>query len=365
MSERRTSSAQARHDRRVNLELEEALMSIVCGFDVHREQITFDLVDQVSGEVRSGRITPVTRAALSAWLAALESARLRVALEATTGWRFVVEELERAGAQAVLAEPAETRALRGPKRRAKTDRADARHLRELLERETVPRSWVPPAHLQELRTLVRLRHSLAAERRVWLQRVQAQLFHQGAPPARGRLLGPGGAAASAELSPAGRELVACAERVCTALESEIAQLDGRLAVWARRHPACRALQTLYGVGPTIAVTLYAEIGDARRLRSSRKLVRLAGLDVTVSESADKRSPGRLSRQGAPILRWAAYEAALSASRRGSPDQGDYRLLRERIGHGRATLTIARKLLRRAHHVLVAVGDDLLVPLSHP
>jgi transposase len=339
-------------------------MSIVCGFDVHREQITFDLVDQRSGEVHTGRITPATREGLCAWLASVESARLQVALEATTGWRFVVEELERAGAQAVLAEPAETRALRGPKRRAKTDRADARHLRELLEREAVPPSWIPPAHLQELRSLVRLRHSLAVERRVWLQRVQAQLFHQGAERVGGRLLGPAGARA-AELSPAARELVHCAERVCAVLEREIAQLDERLAVWARRHPACRALQHLYGVGPTIAVTLYAEIGDARRLSSSRKLVRLAGLDVTVNESADKRSPGRLSRQGAPILRWAAYEAALSACRRGSPDHAQYRLLRARIGHGRATLTIARKLLRRAHHVLATVGDDLLSPLPEP
>lgn len=337
-------------------------MSIVCGFDVHRAQITFDLLDLRSGEVRVGRIEPATREGLRSWLAGVETSRLQVALEATTGWRFVVEELESVGVRAQLAEPAETRALRGPKRRAKTDRADARHLRELLTREAVPQSWIPPEHLQELRTLVRLRHSLAAERRVWLQRVQAQIFHQGAPPVRGRLLGPGGAAASASLSPAGRELVDRAGRVCSALEAEMAELDRHLSAWARRHPACRALQALYGVGPTIAVTLYAEIGDPRRFGSSRKLVRLAGLDVTVSESADKRSPGRLSRQGAPVLRWAAYEAALSACRHSSPDRSDYELLRERIGHGRATLTIARKILRRAHHVLVSAGDDLLRPL---
>ena len=58
--------------------------------------------------------------------------RLEVALEATTGWRFVVEELHAVGAAAHLAEPAETAARRGNKKRAKTDRADARHLRELL-----------------------------------------------------------------------------------------------------------------------------------------------------------------------------------------------------------------------------------------
>jgi transposase len=53
-------------------------------------------------------------------------------LEATTGWRFVVEELDRVGAAVHLAEPAETSGRRGPKKRAKTDWADARRLRELL-----------------------------------------------------------------------------------------------------------------------------------------------------------------------------------------------------------------------------------------
>jgi transposase len=45
--------------------------------------------------------------------------------------RFVVEELRRIGAVVHLAEPAETAALRGNKKRAKNDRADARHLRLL------------------------------------------------------------------------------------------------------------------------------------------------------------------------------------------------------------------------------------------
>ena len=53
-----------------------------------------------------------------------------MALEATTDWRFVVQELRAIGAEVHLAEPAETSGLRGSERRAKTDRADARQLRE-------------------------------------------------------------------------------------------------------------------------------------------------------------------------------------------------------------------------------------------
>jgi transposase len=102
-------------------------------------------------------------------------------VEATTGWRYVVEELERAGIEAHLAEPADTRALQGRKKRAKTDRIDARHLRELLLIERLPESWVPPEHIQQIRTLMRMRHSMVEERSAYLQRIHAQLFHNGCP----------------------------------------------------------------------------------------------------------------------------------------------------------------------------------------
>src|SRR4051812_30768401 len=71
-----TSSAQTRDDARVNEEREEAQVMIACGFDVHRAQITFDLVDHETGEVRRGRIVPATREQLRVWLAGLETARL-------------------------------------------------------------------------------------------------------------------------------------------------------------------------------------------------------------------------------------------------------------------------------------------------
>ena len=55
-----------------------------------------------------------------------------------TGWRHVVEEVEAAGFEAHVAEPADTQAARGRKRRAKTDRSDARLLREWLQHGELP-----------------------------------------------------------------------------------------------------------------------------------------------------------------------------------------------------------------------------------
>src|SRR4051812_20832757 len=128
------------------------------GLDQHRGQVTADWIDTATGEVRRGRISPAHREPVRAFLARFGDQQLEVALEATTGWRFLVEELRAAGARVHLAEPAETGALRGPKKRAKNDRADARHLRELLMIARLPESWIPPDHILDLRAKVRLRH---------------------------------------------------------------------------------------------------------------------------------------------------------------------------------------------------------------
>ena len=97
-------------------------------FDLPRRQITFDALDTETGEVKRGRIDS-SPAAVRLWTERLAAREVHVAVEACTGWLFVCDALVAAGAVAHLAEPAETRALRGRKRRAKTDREDARWLR--------------------------------------------------------------------------------------------------------------------------------------------------------------------------------------------------------------------------------------------
>jgi hypothetical protein len=83
------------------------------------------------------------------------------------------------GRVSCAANPAETAARRGRKRRAKTDNADC-DLQLRLAGE-LPESWMPPAQILELRTLVRLGKTLIDQRTAWQKRIQAQLFHRGVP----------------------------------------------------------------------------------------------------------------------------------------------------------------------------------------
>lgn len=333
-------------------------MAIAGGLDVHRRQITFDYIDSDSGEVRRGKILPATREGLRAWLSQLEGQDGAFALEGCTGWRYVVEELARAGFEAHVAEPADTSALRGPKRRAKTDRADARHLRELLVAGNVPESWVPPVLVQETRTTVRLHKALVDERSAWQFRVHAVLFHQGAPAQKTLLTEEGRARLKdAALSGAARQAIEVALRRIDSVNEEIDLLRAELVPLSRRQPGCRALQSLYGVGPLNSVAIWAELGDCRRFSSSADAVRHTGLDVTVHASDTKRSRGRLARQGPSVLRWALFEAAKNASRGTSPDHDYYAQVKDRLGGHRATLAVARKIARRSYHILRNLGEE--------
>ena len=50
-----------------------------------------------------------------------------------------------------------------------------------------------------------------------------------------------------------------------ALDRQLAPLDKALRTYARRQPGCRALMGQFGVGEVTAVTILAELGDARPL----------------------------------------------------------------------------------------------------
>jgi Transposase len=201
-------------------------VSIVMGLDQHRGQITGEWIDTDTGEVQRTRVAPADRAAVRKFLQRFRGRELEVALEATTGWRFLVEELRRVGAVVHLAEPAETAGLRGPKKRAKGDRADARHLRELMMVKRLPESWIPPDHILDLRARVRLRHTLSEQRSEWQQRIQATLYHHGCQRRRQLMVGDGREWLAAQpLSLAAREQVTIALAMIDAVEAQIAPLD--------------------------------------------------------------------------------------------------------------------------------------------
>ena len=298
-------------------------MTIVMGLDQHRAQITAEWIDTATGEISRTRIAPADRAGVRAFAGRFRGQELEVALEATTGWRFVVEELQAVGARVHLAEPAETAARRGTKKRAKSDRADARHLRELVMVGRLPESWIPPEHLLELRARVRLRHTLVDQRREWQQRMQAVLYHHGVPP-RSWLLGAESRAwlAGLELPPAAREQITIALALIDAHDAQLVPLDQR-AARLRQAPA-----RLPGADAPLRDRAADLDHDPRRARR-RAPLQLLARGRPLRRPGHHRPPIRRPPRPRPPLPPRPTGAALGALR-GRPMRPPARLTRPRL-----------------------------------
>jgi len=268
-------------------------VTLVMGMDQHRAQISAEWIDTITGEISRARIAPADRMTVRKFLARFDGAELEVALEATTGWRFLVEEIQRVGAEAHLAEPAETSGLKGKKQRAKTDWADARHLRELLLIGRLPESWIAPAHLLDLRARVRCRHTLVHQRTEWQQRMHAVLYHHGVPHARKLLtLANRERIAALKLPAAAREQLTIATEMIDAIEIQVGPVDLALRAIARTQPGCRTLiDQIYGIGPLTSVTILAELGDTRRFQNSRDAVHYSGWTSPFANPINGAPPG--------------------------------------------------------------------------
>jgi transposase len=342
---------------------------MVCGLDLHREQITFDAMETESGQGWRGRVWQPDRDRVRRWLRDDVARRadgqpVAMAVEGCTGWRYVVEEIEAAGFEAHVAEPADTQAARGRKHRAKTDRSDARLLRELLRQGELPESWVPPTVVLEWRERVRLYKSLLDQRRVWIQRIHAELFQHGVavPDSAIRSARTRAMLASNDvmLTDAARQRVRVGYTMIDATDAEALPLKEQLTRFGMRQPACRVLvDSHYGIGGLLAVAIWSEFGDCRRFTRSDQAVRHTGLDVMVDSSDLRRTGGYLTRQGPATLRWALFEAAHNASRSGSPDHGYYTTVKDRHDGKLAAISVARQFARRCYHLLRNLDPDVV------
>jgi len=348
-------------------------MSIVGGLDIHRKQITFDYVELETGRFERGQICPADREHVARWLSRFDGmSGVAFAMEGCTGWRYVAEELRNAGIEPHLAEPAETSALRGPKRRAKTDKADARLQRERLAAGRLPECYIPPSQVLEWRALLELYHDLRAEHTGWAQRVHATCFHQGTTAvgeagvirgSRERLE----SIVAEQLSPVGRLQV----NTALSIMDTLARASGPAAPAAGGHGPAR---------------VRSACAHGRHLRGGADdlvgVVRLAGRGgpvLLLPQGGPVRGAGhhrallRFQTQPGPAVPAGSGGAAVAAVRGGQDLRSQLRprlqLLHRcegaRYDANRAALSQARRLVRQAVHVLTDLGDDAFTVIAQP
>lgn len=284
----------------------------------------------------------------------------KVALEATSNWYWIVEEIEEAGCVPLLVHPGKAKAMMGQTN--KTDRLDVRGINRLQRCGTLPTVWIPPAPLRDLRELTRTRMALSRERTRLKNRITAQWAKHGVSfrdvgtDAYGRK---GRRAMQTRIERLPR-YTAFAVRMqlslLDAVQEKITELEKMIDELIEVTPQMQLLMTIPGLGPILSTVVALEIGDVARFPDQEDLATYSGTTPRVHSSGGHTRLGPTRTDVNNYLKWAFWEAANSVSLnlKSKPRRyvsRVYKRIKQRRNHSVAVGAVARRLARAAFQVL--------------
>jgi len=194
----------------------------------------------------------------------------------------------------------------------KTDFSDARLLADLVRVGYLPRVWLAPFAIRELRRVVRFRHQLVAQVRSNKLRIRALLRENraklhGLTPWTKRWIA--WLRTTEDVSPESRWVIEQLLGQIERLRGDIEAVEQRISRLTAGDPVVAALLNQQGIGLITAATLRAEIGRFDRFRSGKQLSRFCGLSPRNASSGNRQADAGLIKAGNPQLRTILIELA--------------------------------------------------------
>jgi transposase len=284
-------------------------LAVFVGLDYHQAFVQMCVLDS-KGLVLMNRKCGNSAAALVEAVGALmPGGAVSAAIESCCGAADLAEELVSAGWQVSLAHATYVHKLKQSP--DKTDWSDARLLADLLRVGYLPKVWLAPASLRQLRHVVRHRQQLAQARRSAKLRVTALL--------RAERIEFTGSRWTKSWLAAVRSCEALGEQGCWVanqlldeiehLQSRIVQVESRLAALTQDDPFVAKLIEMRGIGLVTAVTLRAELGTMSRFRSGKQAARFCGITPRNASSGLKQADAGLVCASNAALRAVLIEAS--------------------------------------------------------
>jgi len=196
----------------------------------------------------------------------------------------------------------------------KTDFSDAHLLADLVRVGYLPRVWLPPEQIRDLRRLTRHRQQLVEERRRIKLRIRAMLREERITPTAdvGTVWTNSWKQwlkASSALSGHSRWVMDSHLANLDRVNEQIRNVEQRMEESTKDDAVVQKLLAQKGVGLVTAVTMRAEIGCFRRFRCGKQLARYCAVTPKNVSSGKRQADGGLIQAGNLHLRNMLIEAA--------------------------------------------------------
>lgn len=323
---------------------------VFVGLDYHQWSVQLCVLSS-DGQVLCNRCLP-NESAILVTVAERFGEVADVAIESCNRAAALADELvTHAGWSVSLAHPGYVRRMKqGPD---KTDFGDAGMLADLVRVGYLPRVWLAPPWIRDLRWLVRHGQQLVNERRNTKLRITAMLRAHRAGWGLGRrwtLAWMAWLSVVDTLGPQARWVMDRHQANLERLTQEIRKVERRLVEVTQNDPMVARLLRLAGIGLVTACTLGAEIGRFDRFRSGKQVARFCGLTPGNASSGERQADAGLIFACNRQLRATIVEAAQGL-----------------MGYEPRRQAMADRMKRKgkAHNVIVAaVGNRWVRGLFH-
>ena len=325
-------------------------MALYCGIDLHSRDSWLAILDdglEVIGETRVGNDLETILRVLEPHREALAG----VAVESTFNWYWLVDGLMDAGHRVHLTNTWAVKQYEGLK--YTDDRHDARWLAHLLALGILPEGYIYPKEERSARDLMRRRAFLVRKRTSFI------LAMRGAFECR-----TGMRVNSNDLKkwkaedvkvyvkdPVDAFGITCLLEPMHALSAQIKKIEKAALSRGRLRPEFFPLETVWGIGKILALTIMYEVGDVARFRKVGNFTSYCRLVNTARLSAGKRKGSGNRKNGNPYLSWAYSEAAHHAVRHHPEAQKYFQRKRAKTNGIIAIRALAHKLARASYHVM--------------
>lgn len=320
------------------------------GIDVHKHKCVYTELNPKGKILRRGSFGN-NLAEVSDFCSILKGSE-NLVLEPVLNYLWLLDHFEPYVHSVHVATPYKVRIIAESK--CKTDKYDSRMLAELLRINFLPESWIPPVELRSLRNIIRQRHRLVKTVVMYKNYIRHLLFLHGIALKVSNIASP---KAKREikrlyLPDTTRQSVEQCLRVIGNLMKMIDDLDDQIELRSADNEIVTLLKTIPGIGQLWAATIYGEVGDINRFKSSKAFASYTGLVPSVRSSGESSHYGGITHQGSCPLRNALVEAAIRVIRKSPALNRMYHRIVYRSNSQKARVAVARKLAVIIYKMLI-------------
>lgn len=255
--------------------------------------------------------------------------KFAVCFEASCGYGWLHDKLQRIAARVVVAHPGRLEWIYRSAR--KNDRIDAQKLAQLLFLDMVPVVHVPQAQVRVWRETINHRRGLVVKRTRAKNALRALLRGIGVrPPSRPGLWTKAGMAWLQALEfdhPVHAQRRDQLVEEIETLSRQIAEVEQALKGFSKDNVAVELLQSIPGVGLRTAEAVVAFIDDPHRFPRAKAVGNYFGVIPRQDQSGEVNRLGHITKTGPAVARQLLVEAAWQAIRRSPTVKAHYERIR--------------------------------------